>query len=307
MYYSVFILLMMILMLGAARSHSPIISGPVINLIFLPATGKSLFDERLTRQSTGRTRQMLWVDKYRPRKLEKLSFNADLTAQLQKIAAAVEIPHMLFYGPSASGKKTRVMALLRQIFGTGVEKVKLDHRRFKTPSKRNVDITMISSNYHVEVNPSDAGLNDRYVVQEVIKEMAQSHSLSTLAWTKNGNSNPEDNSSSSSLPDSKKPMHRQFKVLVLSDVDSLSHQAQASLRRTMEKYASSCRLILICRSPCRVIAPVRSRCLGIRVPSPTNEEITEGLFHVAKKEGSLLILFMDFDYITETKSFDKTI
>ncbi len=27
----------------------------------------------------------------------------------------------------------------------------------------------MSSNHHVEINPSDAGNNDRYVVQEIIK------------------------------------------------------------------------------------------------------------------------------------------
>ena len=33
----------------------------------------------------------------------------------------------------------------------------------------------MSSNYHIEMNPSDVGFDDRFVVQEVIKEIAQSH------------------------------------------------------------------------------------------------------------------------------------
>jgi hypothetical protein len=41
---------------------------------------------------------------------------------------------MLFYGPSGAGKKTRIMCLLREIFGASVERVKMEHRPFKTPS-----------------------------------------------------------------------------------------------------------------------------------------------------------------------------
>lgn len=32
------------------------------------------------------------------------------------------------------GKKTRVMALLREIYGIGAEKIKLEHRTFQTSS-----------------------------------------------------------------------------------------------------------------------------------------------------------------------------
>jgi len=38
-------------------------------------------------------------------------------------AALSDLPHMLFYGPAGAGKKTRIMALLREVFGPGVDKV----------------------------------------------------------------------------------------------------------------------------------------------------------------------------------------
>lgn len=72
--------------------------------------------------------------------------------------------------------------------------------------------------------------------------------------------------------------------VILTEVDKLSKQAQAGLRRTMEKYSQQCRIILICNSPSKIIEPVRSRCLGVRVPSATVEEISEVLQTVAKKE-----------------------
>ena len=88
-----------------------------------------------------------------------------------------DCPHVLFYGPSGAGKKTLVLALLKELFGPGVERIKVEQKEWKIEvgeRKVEVDLTLMSSNYHVEMNPSDAGgTKDRYVVQEVIKDMAR--------------------------------------------------------------------------------------------------------------------------------------
>ena len=38
-------------------------------------------------------------------------------------AASGDFPHMLFYGPSGAGKKTRIAGTLLELFGKGVERV----------------------------------------------------------------------------------------------------------------------------------------------------------------------------------------
>ncbi|KAG5630177.1 hypothetical protein H5410_001894 [Solanum commersonii] len=63
-------------------------------------------------------------------------------------------------------------------------------------------------------------------------------------------------------------------VLVLNEVDKLSREAQHSLRRTMEKYSASCRLILCSNSSSKVTEAVRSRCLNVRINAPMEEEVS---------------------------------
>jgi replication factor C subunit 3/5 len=75
-----------------------------------------------------------------------------------------------------------------------------------------------------------------------------------------------------------------FPVVVINEADGLSRDAQSALRRTMEKYMSNLRLILCATSTSRIIAPIRSRCLLLRVGAPSEAETSLVLRHVAKKE-----------------------
>ncbi|CAO1639414.1 unnamed protein product [Sympodiomycopsis kandeliae] len=202
---------------------------------------------------------MLLVDKYRPKSLSDLHYHNELSDRLRGLADSDDLPHLLFYGPSGAGKKTRIHALIKELFGPGAHKLKIDQRVFLNPSKRKIDVNIVSSSYHQEITPSDAGGYDRLVIQDVLKEIAQTQQVDLNA------------------------KHR-FKVVVINEADSLSRDAQSALRRTMEKYMGNLRLILCATSTSKIIAPIRSRCLLIRVPAPDQEQMTEVLNYVAKKE-----------------------
>lgn len=218
----------------------------------------------------------LWVDKHRPKEISQLSHHFDVSSRLSSLASDPRsLPHLLFYGPSGAGKKTRIACLLKAIYGNGAERLRLDKRTFVTSTNRSVDINMICSNYHIEMNPGDAGIYDRYVVQDVIKEMAANKSLNAGGGGGGFSGSAAVESSTASVDDaSKRKKVVEYKIVVLMEVDKLTRQAQAALRRTMEKYSSSCRLILCCNNQSKVIEPVRSRCLGIRVAAPSIDEVS---------------------------------
>lgn len=127
-------------------------------------------------------------------------------------------------------------------------------------SNRKLEFNIVSSNYHLEITPSDVGNYDRVVIQDLLKEVAQTQQVDLAA-------------------------KQRFKVVVINEADHLTRDAQAALRRTMEKYSPNLRLILLANSTSNIIAPIRSRTLLVRVAAPTEEEICGVLAKVGKKEG----------------------
>ena len=79
-----------------------------------------------------------------------------------------------------------------------------------------------------------------------------------------------------------------FKLLFLDEADNLTAEAQASLRRLMERYSASCRFILSCNYSSRLIDPIQSRCAVFRFRPYVPEAIREQLERVARAEGKRL-------------------
>ncbi len=83
-----------------------------------------------------------------------------------------------------------------------------------------------------------------------------------------------------SLPASDAP----FKILVLDEADHLTSDAQHALRRTMESYASSCRMVLICNYSSRIIPPIQSRCAIFKFSRLGENSISDRLYYIAEIE-----------------------
>lgn len=179
----------------------------------------------------------IWERKHQPKELKDLAIHPTVTQLLFSVAKSFSFPHLLFCGPPGSGKKTRIYAFLRELFHRDVGTIHVNHRVIELPNKK-IEIQVKSSDLHIEVTPSDAKMNDRFVISNLIKEIAQSKRVDDLP----------------------------VKIIVINDAHLLSKLAQQALRRTMERYAESCRLILVSTSMSKLIEPIRSRCLVVRVP-----------------------------------------
>ena len=80
------------------------------------------------------------------------------------------------------------------------------------------------------------------------------------------------------------PIDAPFKIISLDEADALTSAAQHALRRTMEKYVSSSRFVLLCNYPGKIIEPIQSRCAFFRFQRLGDEVIKEQMEYISKQE-----------------------
>ena len=81
------------------------------------------------------------------------------------------------------------------------------------------------------------------------------------------------------------PFSGEFKYVLLDESDYLSQNAQAILRNMMETYSSTCRFILTCNYPNKVIPAIHSRCQGYHIEKLDTNEFTARVAEILITEG----------------------
>lgn len=70
----------------------------------------------------------------------------------------------------------------------------------------------------------------------------------------------------------------------------------------------NCRMILVCSKIHKLIPPIRSRCVNIRVPAPSKEEIYNACNHIASKESNnLTFSFNDQMIMSAVETCDRNL
>jgi len=167
--------------------------------------------------------------------------------------------HLIMYGNIGCGKEQLVNQLLERIFGKHSIELKEVEYTVSGYSNTKTKIMIKQSKHHIIIEPNTNGF-DKYLIQDIIQDYAKSELLNII---KN---------------------RKLLKIVVINKIDNLSYIAQASLRQTMEKYSNICKFILISDQLSKIIEPIRSRCLLIRIPLPTKEQILETILCISFKE-----------------------
>ena len=219
---------------------------------------------------------MFLIDKYTPKVLDDAFFHGELLNMLKTMSTDESIPHMIFYGPPGSGKKTIINLFLEMIYDKDVHQLEDCVYKVVGSGNKITEVVVKQSNYHIIIEPNNNNF-DRYLIQDIVKEYAKRIPLDVFKTKK------------------------VFKTVLINCVDNLSYYAQTSLRRTMEKYSGTCRFIMWCRSLSRVIDPLKSRCLCFRVASPTYAELFEWVLTVCAYENIKLSLKDNIKIVEEAK------
>jgi DNA polymerase III delta prime subunit len=80
------------------------------------------------------------------------------------------------------------------------------------------------------------------------------------------------------------PFGGDFKYVLLDEADYLSPSAQAILRNMMEAFSMTCRFILTCNYPNKVIPAIHSRCQGYHIEKLDQDEFTARVATIAMTE-----------------------
>jgi replication factor C subunit 3/5 len=177
----------------------------------------------------------------------------DLFSVMSKDSA---FPHILLYGAPGSGIKTLIKSILCYLF----DDITLTSVNYPVNiASKNTLFPIQQSLNHIVIEPTNNNI-DKYIIQDIIKSYAVKVPLSL--YTHNTN----------------------FKVVLIHNIELLSKSAQASLRRTMELYSSTCRFIVWANNLSRVIEPLRSRFLCLRVAAPNRKELLQFTHDICYKE-----------------------
>ena len=60
---------------------------------------------------------LLWIEKYRPQNLSEIKSQNNIVNSIEKFLLNKNLPHLLFFGSSGSGKTSCIHAACKKLYG----------------------------------------------------------------------------------------------------------------------------------------------------------------------------------------------
>ncbi|MDY6866157.1 MAG: replication factor C small subunit [Halobacteriota archaeon] len=198
------------------------------------------------------TKDVLWTEKYRPKSLEEVMDQRSVVDHLKSYTKEGNIPNLIFFGPSGTGKTSTVYAISKELYGS-----------FSNENMTYLDASNIfgmGKSYLKSEERFKRFYDDYKPVIEIFKEIINEYS--SLA-----------------------PLNTNFKIIFFNNAEYLTIDAQQALRRIIEKYNHTTRFIFATTYPSKLISPIRSRCLNLHFSRLCDESLSQLCRMIAKNEG----------------------
>ncbi|WOF16320.1 replication protein C [Methanoplanus sp. FWC-SCC4] len=197
---------------------------------------------------------MLWIEKYRPVKFEEICGQGEVLRHMQKFASEKNVPHLLIFGPHGTGKSVALESMAGDLYGGYLDE----------------NLSIIPSGVLFRQGKSWLENEDRFSHLYMKDESLITNFKHIVKWYA-----------------SMKPLDADFKIVVFEEASSLPFDAQAALRRIMERYSQTCRFVFIAKQQTSIIPAIASRCLPLFFSPLEAEEIISVMQNVLRKEGVL--------------------
>jgi replication factor C subunit 3/5 len=172
------------------------------------------------------------------------------------------IQNIIIYGKNTNHISYIKNNLLNRIYSK--DECKLKDIEYEINNFNNIKNQVIikQSLKHIIIKPKNNGL-DKYIIQNVIKKFVSYNNLLNFGDTK-------------------------CKFVIIDKINNLDTFSQSSLRRMIEKYYDRCRFIFISDNISKIMEPLLSRCLLIRIKLLNTKEIIPILNKIIKQENIII-------------------
>ncbi|MDO5844536.1 MAG: replication protein C [Methanocorpusculum sp.] len=173
---------------------------------------------------------MLWIEKYRPQSYAEILGQKSPAGRLSSYAEAGNLPHLMIIGRSGVGKSCALDIFSKQFFIEG-----------SAENTTVLPVAVMFSQGHDYLSQNEKFSHLYQKNKSVIANFKH-----IVKWHA-----------------SLQPLSAPFRIIIFDGAGDLPKDAQAALRRIMEKYSKTCRFVFVTESLASLIDPIRSRCVPL--------------------------------------------